>query len=1054
MKKFYYTCLKYCLTVLLLLTTLVLSAQEKQMISLINSQSVVDEQSSLQRNFTKLANPAQLLPVMDLNQFVPVSNSIQTLQSISPSFEAMPKTLRPELKSAEEANTVLTFPCDGSPVGMEDSYIVQAGKNLVVAAPGLLTNDIDPEDQTIIVSNYFPPSHGTLLSIVTNGSFSYEPENGFTGTDSFGYLLLDTDGNYSEQVTVTIEVVDPFNRKPVGLSDDYVAYDGTPLTIAAPGLLSNDFDPDGDAIIVSNYFPPTHGNLTSIVTNGAFTYVPEPGYTGTDNFQYLVLDANGTYSDPVTVTIEILDATNRKPEGNPDYFGIVEGGSLVVTAPGLLYNDVDPDGDAIIVSNYFPPSHGTLTSIVTNGSFTYVPAPGFTGTDNFQYIARDANGAFSEQVNVTIDVIAAGELPYGAEDYFAVEKDQTLTISAPGLLFNDFDPNGDNIIVSNYIPPANGTLTSIVTNGSFIYEPPAGFTGTDSFQYTLLDEDNNYSAPVTVTIEVVESYNRIPEGGEDYYSTEAETPLVIAAPGLLANDSDPDGDNIIVSNYFPPANGTLTSIVTNGSFTYVPNTGFTGDDSFQYLLYDENGNYSAQVTVNISVRESDNRKPIGVPENYALSEGTTLTIPAPGLLSNDVDPDGDVIIVSNYFAPSHGTLTSIVTNGSFIYVPDAGFSGTDSYQYILYDQNGSYSDPVTVMLHVFGENQDPVAGAADITAECEGPAGTTVMLDGSSSTDPEDGTLQYTWYEGATVIAGPSELPTAEVILSTGVHSITLVVEDECGNTSSDNATVTVEDTSAPLVEAAFLPTDKSNEFEISCTPGDLCSGIISSMSVIRIPELKNPSVSWNDNKNYSLVIDVKKKTVDVKAPDAAAFWAAIVANGGVEVNSGQVIKAKYDKSKFKFSFDSEGHLVSVEGNIVTLLCTATDTYGNVGEGEAVLPPEMLQQLTEDPTVALKSVAGDASGFNDVVSSRWHRNYPNPFTRQTTIEYQLDEPAYVLVSVFDAGGRRIQELSAKQMPAGIQQVTWHAGTRKPGIYYYRITYDGNQFSGRMLLLDK
>ena len=542
------------------------------------------EQNSFKGNLEKQTSVRQLLPVLGAEQFKPAQVTFTKLKSKAPTFDVPPKTMRLELKSAEEISEGLTFPCDGSPVGIEDSYTVQAGQNLVVAAPGLLTNDIDPEGQDIIVSNYFSPSHGTLISIVTNGSFNYKPEDGFTGTDSFQYLLLDEDGNYSEQVTVTIEVTDPFNRKPVGMSDQFIAYDGTELSIAAPGLLSNDFDPDEDGIIVSNYFAPSHGTLTSIVTNGSFSYVPEAGFTGTDNFQYIVLDDNGAYSDPVNVSIEVMEPTNRKPVGNADHFGVVEGTSLVVNSPGLLFNDIDPDGDGIIVSNYFAPSHGTLTSIVTNGSFTYVPEPGFTGTDNFQYLAMDDNGAFSEQVEVTIDVIAAGELPFGSEDHFTVEKDQTLTVAAPGLLINDFDPNADNIIVSNYFSPANGTLTSIVTNGSFIYVPATGFTGTDSFQYIVQDENGNFSTAVTVFIDVVESFNRIPNGGEDFYSTEAETPLVIAAPGLLFNDSDPEGDDIIVSNYFAPPNGTLTSIVTNGSFTYVPGPGFTGDDSFKYLI--------------------------------------------------------------------------------------------------------------------------------------------------------------------------------------------------------------------------------------------------------------------------------------------------------------------------------------------------------------------------------------------------------------------------------------------------------------------------------------
>jgi hypothetical protein len=224
---------------------------------------------------------------------------------------------------------------------------------------------------------------------------------------------------------------------------------------------------------------------------------------------------------------------------------------------------------------------------------------------------------------------------------------------------------------------------------------------------------------------------------------------------------------------------------------------------------------------------------------------------------------------------------------------------------------------------------------------------------------------------------------------------------------------------------------------------------------VIRIPDLVGPTVSLKNQKGYSLVIDVKKNTVSVKAPDAAAFWATVMANGGVEVANGQVIKAKYDKNKYKFSFDSEGNLLSVEGNEVTLRCTATDNYGNTGESEATLPSDFLQSLaseTELPSDMLKSMTSGASGFNEDEVVGWHRNYPNPFDQMTTIEYQLEKSAVVNITVFDQAGRMVEVLEGRQMPEGVHKVTWDATQQKPGIYFYRIANDGKFLSGKMVLL--
>jgi hypothetical protein len=192
-----------------------------------------------------------------------------------------------------------------SPIAVPDEYAVVQDTTLTIVAPGLLVNDIDPDGDAVIVSNFLPPSHGTLLSIVTNGSFVYEPDPGFTGVDSFSYTAQDATDAYSQTTTVTIHVLEDPNRPPLALADHYATLADTTLTIAAPGLLANDFDPDGDAVIVSNFLPPSHGTLTSIVTNGSFVYEPDPGFTGVDSFIYTAYDANEAYSEPTMVEIRV-----------------------------------------------------------------------------------------------------------------------------------------------------------------------------------------------------------------------------------------------------------------------------------------------------------------------------------------------------------------------------------------------------------------------------------------------------------------------------------------------------------------------------------------------------------------------------------------------------------------------------------------------------------------------------------------------------------------------------------------------------------------------------
>jgi hypothetical protein len=413
------------------------------------------------------------------------------------------------------------------------------------------------------------------------------------------------------------------NSPPLALADAYATTAGVPLAIEAPGLIANDLDPDGDAIVVTSFTPPSNGTLTRIVTTGAFTYEPDPDFTGSDAFTYRIRDALGNLSEPVEVGIDVLPDPNRGPLAVPDFYATFVGVPLEVEAPGLEANDLDLDGDDIVVTSFTPPANGTLTRIVTTGAFTYEPDPGFTGSDAFTYRIRDALSNLSDPVEVTIEVLApGGENPVAVPDAWATTEGTPLALEAPGLLANDLDPNGDAIVVTSFNPPANGTLTRIVTTGAFTYEPDPGFTGSDAFTYRIRDDLNNLSQPVEVTIEVLPDPNRPPLALPDAYATLVDMPLAVEAPGLIANDLDPDGDAIVVTSFTSPANGTLTRILTTGAFTYEPDPGFTGSDAFSYRIRDALSNVSEPVEVAITVTAPDR-----TPPEIVVSEGPLVLWP-------------------------------------------------------------------------------------------------------------------------------------------------------------------------------------------------------------------------------------------------------------------------------------------------------------------------------------------------------------------------------------------------------------------------------------------
>ena len=868
------------------------------------------------------------------NQVKQQRNSVQELPPGSLPVE------KRGLKSAEDLTTVF---CNEMPIGTNDRYVAPNDQTLTIVAPGFLANDIDIDGEALTATAILVNVNHGILSGFGDGSFMYSPDADFIGIDTFVYRMRDASNNFSDSVMVTIEVLPPANRNPVGMDDMFAALSGTALSIAAPGFLANDIDPDGEVLtavaILDNV---NHGSLAAF-GDGSFNYTPDADFTGIDTFVYRMRDASNNFSDSVMVTIEMLEG-NRAPIGVDDQYTAVINTTLSIAAPGFLANDIDLDGEALaataILDNV---NHGSLTAFGT-GSFTYTPHAGFTGIDTFVYFMRDASNNFSDSVTVTIEVSSGGTTPVGTPDHYIAPNDQALSIAAPGFLANDIDLNGETLTALAILDNVNHGALSAFGDGSFTYTPDADFTGIDTFVYRMRDASNNFSDSVWVTIDVLPPANRNPVGIDDRFAALVGTALSVASPGFLANDIDPDGEVLTAVAILDNVNHGSLSAFGDGSFTYTPDADFTGIDTFVYLMRDASNNFSDSVMVTIVMLEG-NRAPLGVDDQYTAVINTTLSIAAPGFLANDIDLDGEaltaVAILDNV---NHGSLSAF-GDGNFTYTPDANFTGLDTFVYLMRDASNLFSDSVTVTIDVAAPNQPPVALASDITTECAGPAGTTVILDATNSADPEGGAIIYTWYENGSIIAGPMASPTADVILSTGIHKVTLKVEDECGNTSSDDATITVEDTSGPLVEAALLPTSHPNEFEISCSADDVCSEVVSSASVILIPVLVNPVISMKNNKNYSLDIDIKKNTVSIKAPDAAAIWASVLANGGVSVIDGQQIKAKSDKNKYKFSFDAAGNLVSVSGDVVTLRCTATDSNGNTGESEATIPSNKLKSV-------------------------------------------------------------------------------------------------------------
>lgn len=513
---------------------------------------------------------------------------------------------------------------DAVPTAVSESYTTNEETPLNVdAANGVLANDTNAVPGTLTAEFVSGTSHGTLV-LQTDGSFDYIGlQSDFFGTDSFVYRAKDSTGALSNPVTVTI-TVDNVDDTPDVTFDSYTLDEDMPLTVAAPGLLANDSDVDGDTLTAGVETQPTFGSVT-VNGDGSFTYTPNANYHGGDSFGYEVTDGHSAALGSVMITVNPVDDV---PVAVGDNYSTNEDTPLTVVAPGLLVNDSDVEGAAL--TSLFDgegnaTDQGGTVTVNLDGSFSYTPPANFTGTDTFTYVARDPSAVDSDPATVTIAVGAVNDLPVAADDNYTATAGSTLTIDVPGVLGNDTDPDGDSLTTAQVTGPTNGTLT-LNPDGSFTYTPAANYVGPDSFTYTA--NDAGPSAPATVTITVGPA-NQVPVGFPDSYLTAEDTPLTVAAPGVLGNDNEPDGDTLTAALGAGPVHGTLT-LNPDGSFTYTPTADYNGPDSFTYTASDGSLT-TAPVTVTLSVTPVD-EPPVPTPGNEPVVDptGTSVTLPIPG----------------------------------------------------------------------------------------------------------------------------------------------------------------------------------------------------------------------------------------------------------------------------------------------------------------------------------------------------------------------------------------------------------------------------------------
>jgi serine protease AprX len=240
---------------------------------------------------------------------------------------------------------------------------------------------------------------------LANGLISWTPSHAQIGSNAVAVRVTDSTGlSAAQNFSILVAAI---NRPPVGANDNYSVAAGSTLNVPVPGVLANDSDPDGNAITAVLASGPAHGAVT-LNTNGSFKYVPNAGYSGVDSFSYR--DSDGQTSGNVaTVAITVTAAAVNKPPvaANDSYTAPMRrSGTYAAQVFGILLNDTDVDGtiDAATVSIASAPNQRGTVTVNVNGTVSYVPKSGFTGTESFRYKVMDNRGAVSNTATASVRV--------------------------------------------------------------------------------------------------------------------------------------------------------------------------------------------------------------------------------------------------------------------------------------------------------------------------------------------------------------------------------------------------------------------------------------------------------------------------------------------------------------------------------------------------------------------------------------------------------------------------------------------------------------------------
>jgi len=711
-----------------------------------------------------------------------------------------PDTFDYTLNGGSTATVSVTVTCvDDAPTAVNDSAAV--AQDDPATAVNVLANDTDVDGGPKSVASVTQPANGTVVITGGGTGLTYAPNAGYCNTppgttpDTFTYTL--TPGGSTATVSVAVNCAD---IPPVAVDDNATVAEDSGAS--AIDVLANDTDADGGPKTIVSVTQPANG--TVVITGGGtgLTYQPNVNYCNSllgfdDTFGYTL---NGGSSGAVAVTVTCVD---DPPNAVNDTTTVTEDAGA--SAVDVLANDTDIDAGPKTVVSAADPANGTVVITGGGSGLTYQPDPNYcndppgTTPDTFTYTL---NGGSTATVSVTVTCApdnpvvstSAGTTSY-TENAAATAVDPAVTVTDPDA---GTTIDGATVQVTGNFASGQDVLALAGSHPGISASYDAGtgtltLTGSASlaaYQSALRDvtyqntSDGPSTATRTITFTVTDGTARTGSGTKDLSvtgvndppsavadtgTTDEDTPLNVAAPGVLANDTDVDpGDTktVVKLNGSATLTGTSTqgaavTINADGSYSYDPgaifqglSTGQSDSDTFTYTMADS-GNVQSTATVTITI-DGVSDAPTAVADSFdaigntALSVGTSRpagqagSVTTGSLLANDTDPDSapaSLVVepVTNAATTQGGTIT-VLADGTFTYQPGLGDTGvTDTFSYRVCDttpcNSGTASSATgTLSLPIAGQvwyvaNNAPAGGDGtsdtpfDTLVEAQGASG-------------------------------------------------------------------------------------------------------------------------------------------------------------------------------------------------------------------------------------------------------------------------------------------------------------------------------------------